>query len=255
MTTLAELQRAFVAALLEGDERGVAPQLRADALPRLAIHRGNLRANQRDALAATYPVVRRLVGDAFFGALAHRYAARWPSRSGDLHAFGAALAGFLAADPRARGLPYLPDVARLEWACHESLHAADAPPIDALALARVEPRRQGAVRLRLDPSVRAVESAHPVVSIWEANQPDRDGTPERTSGAERALVGRGLEGVRVRRLDEEEWRLVRSIAAGASLEEAAEVLGPAAQGALAPVLARLARDGAIAGFEVPGGCP
>src|SRR5262249_36772420 len=89
---------------------------------RLSVYRRNVLANQHDALAATYPVVRRLVGDAFFRESATRYALAHPSDSGDLHRFGAHLAAFLAAYAPARELSYLPDVARLEWAVARSFH-------------------------------------------------------------------------------------------------------------------------------------
>jgi len=237
VSALARLQREFMAGLA-GEEAGA-----------IAIHRGNVRSARHDALAATYPVVRRLVGDAFFRALALRYGEAHPSRSGDLHLYGEALAAFVADDPFARALPYLADVARLEWACHEALHAADAPPLDALALARVPPGRQHAIRFLLHPSVRLLACGHPVAALREANQPERDGTPDRTEGADRVCVWRDASGVRVRRMEPHAWEFVRALAAGASLGEAIE--GFADGG---PLLARLGAEGIIAGFT-PGEAP
>ena len=69
MSELAALQRGFAAALHDGAFDAAARRIRAaGVLPaeRLALYRRNMRATQHDALAATYPVVRRLVGDAFF---------------------------------------------------------------------------------------------------------------------------------------------------------------------------------------------
>ena len=57
MSALAQLQRDFMEAL-DREEPGAAK-----------VHRRNVRSARHDALAATYPVVRRLVGDAFFRAL------------------------------------------------------------------------------------------------------------------------------------------------------------------------------------------
>ena len=237
MTALARLQRDFMARLA-GEEPGA-----------VAIHRRNVRSARHDALAATYPVVRRLVGDAFFRALALRYGAAHPSRSGDLHLYGGALARFIADDPFAAALPYLADVARLECACHESLHAADAPPLDALALARVPPERQHAIRLALHPSVRLLACGHPVVALWEANQPERDGTPDRTQGADRVCVWRDASGVRVRRMEPPAWECVSALARGASLEAAIEGLP---DGAADGILAELGAQGVIAGFTLDG---
>ena len=143
----------------------------------MEIYRGNVLANRRGTLRATYPVVCRLVGDAFFDEAAARYAGHAPSRSGDLHEYGDAFANFLEGYAHARSLPYLADVARLEWACHECYHAADAGAFDFAALARVPAERHAGLRFLLHPSTRLLRSSHPVAAIMEANQPDRDGTP------------------------------------------------------------------------------
>ncbi len=253
MSALAELQRAFAAALHDGADGAIAEHVRSAGAPagaRIAQYRRNMGATRHDALAAAYPVVRRLVGDAFFAAMARLYAAEHPSRSGDLHLFGDALDRFIAAYAPARSLAYLADVARLEWACHECLHAADAQ-FDASVLAGVPASRRHELRLRLHPAVRLLESPHPVVAIWEANQPGNDGTPARAEGPDRVLVWRDGFEVRVRSLERAHWELLRSLARGATLEDAVAAMGAAeAERVLAAALARCGADGLIAGFEL-----
>lgn len=252
MSALAGLQRAFAAALHGEGDGAIGERVRAAGAPvgaRIAQYRRNMDATRHDALAAAYPVVRRLVGDAFFAAMARRYGAGHPSRSGDLHLFGDAFDRFIAACATARDLPYLADVARLEWACHECFHAADAR-FDAPALARVPASRRHELRLRLHPAVRLLESPHPIVAIWEANQPGSDATPARAAGPDRALVWRDGFEVRVRCLEPAEWTLLRSLALGATLEDAVEAMGVAeARRVLCAALARFGADGLIAGFE------
>ena len=129
MGELARLQADFLDAVVDPANAGRAPALRAGRIgsaERLAVYRHNLHSNWRAALADTHPVVERLVGPAFFGEAARRYAIAHPSASGDLNRFGAGFARFLGAYEHARDLPYLADVARLEWAWHECFHAADA---------------------------------------------------------------------------------------------------------------------------------
>jgi len=237
MSGLAALQRAFLDEVL-GSGR---------CSPGMEVYRRGARENHHGALAAAYPAVRRLVGDAFFREAAVRYAAAWPSRSGDLHEFGAELAAFLRDDPFAASLPYLHDVARLEWALHESSHAAEAGPLDFAALAALPSSAHASLRFELHPSVRRIESPHPVLALWEANQPGRDGTPER-EGAQRVLVSR-LDGTaRPRAVDDVEWRFLESLAQGESLGEAYDRLGGDA-GAIAPALARYAREAILCGFR------
>jgi hypothetical protein len=218
----------------------------------LATYRRNMFANLHGALASTYPVVRRLVGEAFFREAAERFARAHPPTSGDLNLYGADFAAFLADYPFARELPYLPDVARLEWACHESFHAGEASALDAAALAAVAQERQGEIRFRLHPAVRLVASAYPVVSIWEANQPERDGTPEISTGAEHVIVRREELAVRLGRVAPAQWRFVAALARGETLEAAVDAAAPdAAPDFLAPLLARLFAGGVLCGFSAP----
>ncbi len=222
--------------------------------PGLDVYRRNHRANLVEAAAAVYPVVRRLVGDAFFDEAAARYTLANPSRSGDLHEYGASFAAFLEVYEPARVLAYLPDVARLEWACHECHHAADAPPFDVAALGAIPADALGDLGFTLHPAARLLRSFHPVAAIWQANQRERDGTPDRIEGPDHVVVRRDGLAVRVECIDPAEWALLASFAAGASLEEAGASLSPGdAERILATSLARYVRDGVISGFTTRAG--
>lgn len=241
MSTLAATQREFIDRLYaESPETGG-----------FAVYRRNLFANLGGALAATYPVVQRLVGEAFFGEAARRYALAYPSSSGDLSDYGAEFAAFLDRYEHARTLGYLPDVARLEWACHESGEAAEAPGLDFAALARVDPASQAGIRFHLHPAVRLVRSVHPVASIWNANQPANDGTPARNEGEELVLVRREQATVIVEAIEPGRWAFAQAIGRGQVLGEAGASLGEA----LPAMLASLVACGVIAGFSAPHPAP
>jgi hypothetical protein len=216
--------------------------------PRWAIYRRAVRANWEGALAAAYPVVKRLVGDECFAGLAAHYARAHPSASGDLNRYGAAFAAFLEGPLPMQALEYLPDVARLEWALHECLHAADAAAFPFEALARVPADRQPKLRLRLAPSVRLLRSRHPVIDIWRANQAGCDGTPARLKGDEHALVARAGYVPEPHALSATEWTVLAGCAAGRSLEELLESPGVDAA-SLQAVLAAHATRGVICAFD------
>jgi len=238
MSALADLQRSFVEALYS----------QAPCEPGIEAYRRNMQANLGNALAATYPVVNRLVGEAFFREAARQNVLANPSRSGDLNEYGAAFADFLAGYPHAKDLDYLADVARLEWACHESYHAADAAPFDASALASVPPEDYARLRFTLHPAVRLLASPHPVAEIWEANQPDRDGTLARGEGPDSVLVWRSGGIVRMRIAEPREWMFLLMLSEGKALGEAGA--GDSVQHFLEAGLARLVGDGVIAGFAL-----
>jgi hypothetical protein len=241
---LARTQSEFIDALFAAPGAALSPGLE--------IYRRNVLSNLAGALAAAFPVVRRLVGDAFFEEAAACFARASPSRSGDLHEYGGAFDAFLEGYAPARVLAYLPDVARLEWACHESQYAVDAPPLDFVTLGGVAPDRLGELRFTLHPAARLLRSAHPVVAIWDANQPERDGTPRRVAGPDCVVVQRAHRSVRVERVDAGEWELLAALADGASLEQASAALAPdEAERVLATSLARFVREGVICGFTLP----
>ncbi len=137
-------------------------------IARFEVYRASFEANLGNALRDTYPVVNRLVGEDYFGQVARAYLRAHPSRSGDIHAFGAKFESFLAAQDAAEDLPYLPDVARLEWFAHQSFHAADVEPLTHAALAELPSESYGG--LCLLPSVRLMHSEFPVHRIWQVNQ-------------------------------------------------------------------------------------
>jgi hypothetical protein len=69
-----------------------------------------------------------------------------PSTCGNLYAYGSGFAALLAQFPHAQSLPYLPNLARLEWLVHRAYGAADAKPWDPAGLIAVAPESQGEIR-------------------------------------------------------------------------------------------------------------
>ncbi len=179
MPALRELQTAFYDAMLyPAAEAAVLDRIEEDAATgrrRLAAYRDSIFANLTGALAATYPVVERIVGAAFFGEAARRYAVSNPSFSGDLNDFGGNFATFLADYPHAAELPYLPDVARLEWLVQCVYYGADPPPADLSALATTLPEQYGELRFECDPAHARLDSRWPLDRVWQVNAIDYAG--------------------------------------------------------------------------------
>jgi hypothetical protein len=175
MPELLAVQSDFAAVLRDATRTAAAARwLAGDAdhvQRRVAIYRANMVAAADKALSAAYPVIRQVVGDEFFHGLAREYQRGTPSTSGDLNEFGADFGAFLARFEHTRSLPYLPDLARLEWAAHRAYGAADAPAWDAAALGMVEPERQADIRFEWSPGLAVVASDYPIVRVWTIHQP------------------------------------------------------------------------------------
>jgi hypothetical protein len=258
MPSLREAQRGFTAAALFGDtspitEIGIVAGA-LGAAERVAVYRNNVLANYRKALAATYPVVRRLVGGPFFDAAIEAFVRAHPSTHGDVNRYGGELARFLAAYPPASALAYLPDVARLEWAIDQAGIAADAEPLDLEALTAVPVDAFGALRFVLHPSARIVVSPYPVLRIWQVNQPDYTGDDrvDLGEGGDALLVWRTVDDIAIERLAAGEHAFLAALAGNARLTVAAErAAGTEASFDLTDVLRRHVAVQAIVAFRAP----
>jgi hypothetical protein len=183
----------------------------------MAAYRGNVLGNWSRALAGAYPVVRKIVGEEFFRALAREYARVHPSRSGDLNEYGERFADFVAAFEHTRDLPYLPDVARMEWLAHRAHYAPDPAPFTLEGLGESS-------RLRLTPPCALLASDWPLGSIWTVHQDDYEGeiNVDLRAGPDRILVHRPRWRVLVRSLAPGEHRFLQAAARGETLGDALE---------------------------------
>lgn len=188
---------------------------------RFSVHRNNVVAGLINALAETFPAVHALVGDEFFRAAGAVFVRAHPPVSPVLIHWGGAFPDWIAAFPPAAGVPYLGDVARLEWARTEAYNAADMPSLAARALAAVAPERLPRTRLTLHPAVRLVASRFPVASLWADVTGRHQGSRPILSRAETALITRGENTVSVRAIPPASAAFLRSLMAGQPLEAAA----------------------------------
>jgi hypothetical protein len=223
MTQFTDIEREFAGAVLDAEAAVPAGLTRkSGGVParRFGVYRNNVYAGLIGLLAGRFPVVARLVGEEFFRAIARIYVEREPPGSAVLIRYGEGFANFIAGFAPASSLPYLADIAALEWAWHKAYHAADAEPLALQELAAVT-NRAGEAVLSFHPSLGIVRSSYPIVSIFEANVQSGEPLPVQLSNAEDALVARpGLE-VEIRRLPAGGARFVLALQEGHSIGEAA----------------------------------
>jgi len=225
VSSLRELQTAFRAALLVDDEAAVTPTIVDDDLgvsARLAIYRHHVFSSLTAALEATYPVVVRLVDRRFFVWVADRFVRAHPPKGPCLAEYGADLPAFLSQFPACAHLPWLADVARLEWAMNVALHAPAAVALEPDTLRALEPHAVARLKLRFEPSVTLLASAWPVDAIWRANQTDADGVVDLGAGEARIEIRRVGDDVVFRALPAGAFAFRAAFASGRTLEDAVE---------------------------------
>ncbi len=137
---LASLQARMASALLAADPH-------AQRLPSewfrgapagtagLRVHRNTVLSAISNALRLTHPAIERLVGEEFFDRMAIEYARAAPPAVPQLDEYGAGFAASIAGFPGTETLPYLSELARLDW--------------ELSALGRLRPEAEGGAQLQL----------------------------------------------------------------------------------------------------------
>lgn len=252
-------QHTWAQALLDPSQaipQGLSTWNHSDPARRLAVHRNNVMVSLVDALAQTFPVTQQLVGEAFFRAMAQVFVRTHPPRTRVLAHHGQALPGFIALFPPAASLPYLPDVAQLEWQRLQALHAADASALEPASIAALlaDAERLHLVRWQLHPSLHLLRSSHAVVSLWAAHQPGGGIAVEDVDVAlpESALVFRSGLDVMVLQVDAGLTALSASLLDNASFGLAIEqAVSADPDFDLAQAMAVLIRHGLLIGARYP----
>ena len=187
---------------------------------RFAVYRNNVHVSLVEALAKAFPITLRLVGDAFFRAMARAYVADHKPSSPILARYGASFPDFVAGFGPAARLAYLPDLARLEHAWLQSYHAAEARPLEAQDLPSLAPEELLETRLVPHPAARLIGSGFAIGSIWSTHQSDAV-KPVAISHPEAVLLTRPHAEVRATVLPAADIPFARQLLDGASIGEAA----------------------------------
>lgn len=251
MLPLPELQRRL-GSVLTGHEAEL--PVRGNGLSvteRLQVYRNNMRINLTEALRSVYPVCERLVGEEFFAVAAGSYMEAHPSQSGDIQDYGGAFPRFLAGYGPAASVPYLGDVAELEWRRLEASRAMPHTPLDTTALARVDRGLHPGLRFRLAPAVGVFRSSYPALTIWEYCQA---ASPEVGLDIDRpgecVLIARSRLDVYMRRLSPGEYAFLQRLSCGETFEVACREALEAESGFdVAHVFVELVRDEILTEFR------
>jgi hypothetical protein len=198
--------------------RVLTPGPRLTAAERLAIYRDGYRGRLVECLADDYAAVQFFLGEAAFEALAHDYIEQHPSRSPNLNAFGRSMASFLGARAGEAG-PFAADLARLEWAIVEAIHAAPSPPLALDRFEHMSPEQWSVARLVPAASVRVLRLAHPANAYYQAFRTEGHPSPPPPAPTATLVHRRGWVVWRTD-LEPAMARLLEAIVGGAPLGEA-----------------------------------
>jgi len=202
----------------------LAPRIRVpegvDASARLAVHGDGYLARVGESLRAAYPAVAHILGDSSFESLAARYLDGLDPEQRNLNYVGFALPGFLSTDPLSNDLPFLADLAQLEWAVLECFHSERAEPADLTGCGHWTLDDWEIARIEFQPGLALVHSQWPICALRDARMLSRSEIDIDLVGhPECALVHRQGFEVVVQAIGRTEARIMARLGQGVSLGE------------------------------------
>lgn len=199
---LRAVQQAFLRGVLtrlEAVPEGLRPLLRTPRTgsidARWHIYADGFLARLVEAIENDYPTLAKVLGGGPLRSLTARYVSRFPPRSHDLGRFGDRLPAFLETDALAGDLPFLPDLARFEWAVAEAFVVPDVDELSWADLVGPGPEAATELPLALRPGTALVGSMWPILEIWSCReQPTKTIDVPLARAARTVLVSRrGIE--------------------------------------------------------------
>lgn len=182
-----------------GLERIVTAGPELSASERMGIYHYAYHARLVDCLADDYPALVTALGQRGFTRLARKVISAHPSDGPNLNFYGRHLVTYLRRHPAAcPRRAFVLDLAVLEWAMVEVLHAQAAPVFSVVALQAIPAERWARMRLRPSATVRILRFRHPVNSYLQAERDDRHPRIPRPGASATAVYRRGF---RVWRMD------------------------------------------------------
>lgn len=190
---------------------------------RLKVYRNNIVGSLTDVLIATFPILEKLVGREFLEMMARSFILEHPPAEGCITLYGAGFGEFIEGFELAKGLPYLPDIARYELALNTSYYAADDSALTAEALSQIPPEELGDLDLKPRASVYIVRSKFPITAIQAyCENPDESEGLRIDQGGENVMVLRPEFETMSVVLDDDEAHMLEGLQAGDALGAAVE---------------------------------
>lgn len=191
------------------------PSCRLNVSDGLSIYAANMTDGLMEILGETYVSVKKLVGDDFFKHMAKDFIAQNLPDNGNMNLYGPSFPKFIETYKPALSLPYLPDIARFEWAWNDSYFAIDDADLDISQLSNLTPEDYQQIGIIFKASVHFLVSDYPVDLIWQfCNSDGRDGTLNIHSDNVFLMIWRTSMEVQTLRLSKAEYLFLVSLKIG-----------------------------------------
>jgi len=172
------LQNDFISAIFGGDKAPAISHVMGDdiltAEQRFGIYKGSVHGILTQALGTIFPVCKELVGDEFFDRMCDIFIDKYPPKTSFFAEYGSDLPLFLSTFEHVKDIPYLVDVAHLEWSRQTVWHAQDAQNTDFSSLANLDENQQSKLVFQLSNNMHLIQSDYRIDELWFAHQEDSE---------------------------------------------------------------------------------
>ncbi|PIZ03608.1 MAG: DUF2063 domain-containing protein, partial [Gammaproteobacteria bacterium CG_4_10_14_0_8_um_filter_38_16] len=135
---------------------------------RLEIYENAYRLRLQEALATSYPSIKKYLGNKSFEKLCSAYIDHFPSSYRSIRWFGDKLDLFLQQQSKYKKMPHLSELATLEWKSAYVFDAENASVLQLNEMASLSPDLWLTVKFKVHPTVQRINLSCNIVPIWEA---------------------------------------------------------------------------------------
>ncbi len=229
-------QGDFINAIFGGDKAPAISHVIGDdtltAEQRFGIYSGSVHGILTQALGIMFPICKSLVGDDFFNNMCKIFIDKNPPNTSFFAEYGSQLPEFIGTFEHVKDLPYLQDVARLEWIRQVIWHEEESHSSDFSGLATLSEEDQSKVIFKLSKRMRLIKSDYRIDELWFAHQPDSEIELEdiNINKAVKLIIKRDQNIIKISTFSENEtdsnfWDFLYAISKGNNLERLAEHFG------------------------------
>ncbi|HGK7611576.1 TPA: DUF2063 domain-containing protein [Legionella pneumophila] len=165
-------------------------------------------------LKSTFPLCMRLVGDAFWYAVLHRYINNYESTQYDINQYGDSLPQFIAHFEPAKELPYLQELCTIEWHWHTLKLASPANFFDFESFACIDEISFQSLCFHLAPSLKILGSEYPIYQIWAMNYFQQDKQIQISGCPEKVVIYQHNDLPCIMLISEEEYIFLEHLSSG-----------------------------------------
>lgn len=232
--SIKNIQDDFIEGIFGGDKEPAASHVIGDkkltAKERFGIYRGSVHGILSQTLELTYPVCKSLVGDKFFDNMISIFIDKHPPNTSFFAEYGNKFPEFLSTFEHVKDIPYIVDVANLEWARHKIWHKKDKQATDFSKLSEITEEQQ--VTFTLSETVHLLQSKYRIDDIWFAHQDDSELKFDEINlnEAVKLIIWKEEGIIKISLMNQSAddsmfWGFLDSISKGSTLEELAEQFG------------------------------